>query len=680
MRWKFGDFEFNENTKTLSSNSQKLLLEPKTSALLAYFCRHPQQDISRDTLLEFVWHGQIVTDGAINRVILKLRKALRDEDKIKLYITTVPKIGYRFIAQASQLTNITEPVITEDVLKDELIARGEQTSKPYESVHFIWSAILLLVIVLAGIFFHQNSNNQIATAKANISPITRFSEDQFDASLSHNGKLLAYSARKDDEVVIYIVDPIQQNSNRISMQGGNAYNAYWSQDDTEVIYLFRQQDLCQFHRVTLIAGIAQPPEVLYQCSGNSFTTFTYDQLQQKLYFVERETPFSPYYAYELALKQNAKRRLSQPIALGKGNHLLQRHEKSGKILLLSDQKPGKTTAYELNIEENTFSMLLAFDYAITSAVWNHQTDGLVHPAQHPSYQLLISYFDRRKTQPIVVDSNRISQVRAIDNGKDYLFTSYMSNRDIEINDHIEASYNSSVMDYLPQLNRDGSQLAFISKRTGYSKIWIVNLVDNELRSIEPPDRGRTFYSLQWSFDNQYILANTDSGIIVFDSQLLTVLAMINPSLPTYAVGWLEEDEVAYSLYKNGQWQLHQQNIKNQVSQQHKQRWAFALGSPKGQLFIDQNMSLYLNKNLVSAELDCTYPIGRKALTLHLENQVLYCIAAKDNKTILKYSEQLGIKTIYTDLSRVRRFSIVDENIATTKLVSSRSDIIRTNFK
>lgn len=699
MHWKFGDFEFDEDKKTLSGNGDILLLEPKTAALLGYFCRYPQEDISRETLLEFVWHGQIVTDGAINRVILKLRKALLDEEKIKTYISTIPKVGYRFIAQVSQVTSTPTATVLENtsVVKQVVKAEPElppfkRTSKPKSKpkpevkpkvkLFKLWSVfavfIALLIIMLMGIFQYQTSDNDFMI-KPLISPITRLSEIQFDASLTHDQTLLAYSTRKAGEVVVFVVDPLLQTPYRISKEGGNAFNALWSQDDNEIIYLFHQQELCQFHRVSFVKGVAQSPEVLYQCTGKSFTEFSYDQATQKLYFVEREAPFSPYYAYELDLENGSKRRLSQPVAIGKGSHLLQRHEKSGKILLLSDQEPGKTTTYELDVQENTFAQLLAFDYAITSAIWNHEGDGIVHPAQHPSYQLLMSYFDQRPTQTLVVDSNRISQVRTIDNGKDYLFTSYMSNRDIEINNNIEASYNSSVMDYLPQLSIDGSQLAFVSKRTGYSKIWLVNLTDNSLSSIEPPDKGRTFYSLQWSFDNRYLLANTDSGIIVFDSQRLTVETMVTPGLPTYAVNWLTNNEIAYSLYQDKRWQLHQINIKTNTTLHHDQEWAFALASPSGRLFIDQKMSLFLNESLVSGDLRCAYPLVRMTLTVHLDDNTIYCIAEKSNKVIVKYDEQFGVQSFHTNLTRIRRFSVASEKLAIAQITSSRSDIIRTNF-
>ena len=99
MFWKFGGFEFNANTRVLLSLNEEVVLEPKVASLLCYLCQHPQKNISREVLFEQVWHGQIVTENAINRVVALLRKALGDEGKVKQYIVTVPKIGYRFIAE-----------------------------------------------------------------------------------------------------------------------------------------------------------------------------------------------------------------------------------------------------------------------------------------------------------------------------------------------------------------------------------------------------------------------------------------------------------------------------------------------------------------------------------------------------------------------------------------------------
>ncbi|MEO0975087.1 MAG: winged helix-turn-helix domain-containing protein, partial [Pseudomonadota bacterium] len=96
--WTVGDYEFDANANRLRGPHGVVLLEPKASALLAYFCEHPGRNIGRDELLRTVWHGQIVSDNSINRVIVVLRKALRDSREERKYIATVPKVGYRLIA------------------------------------------------------------------------------------------------------------------------------------------------------------------------------------------------------------------------------------------------------------------------------------------------------------------------------------------------------------------------------------------------------------------------------------------------------------------------------------------------------------------------------------------------------------------------------------------------------
>ena len=61
---------FDADKRTLLVDQETVILEPKAAALLAYFCQNPNKHISRDELIEQVWHGQIVSDNAINRVVV----------------------------------------------------------------------------------------------------------------------------------------------------------------------------------------------------------------------------------------------------------------------------------------------------------------------------------------------------------------------------------------------------------------------------------------------------------------------------------------------------------------------------------------------------------------------------------------------------------------------------------
>jgi len=77
-------------------------LEPKVMDLLVYLAQHPGQVHSREDLLDHVWNGVVVSDEALTNAIIKLRKAFNESAKNPKFIETVPKRGYRLIAQVRQ--------------------------------------------------------------------------------------------------------------------------------------------------------------------------------------------------------------------------------------------------------------------------------------------------------------------------------------------------------------------------------------------------------------------------------------------------------------------------------------------------------------------------------------------------------------------------------------------------
>jgi TolB-like protein/DNA-binding winged helix-turn-helix (wHTH) protein/Tfp pilus assembly protein PilF len=66
--------------------------------LLVYLARRPDEVISREELEGAVWQGTVVSYDSLTGAIRKLRGVLQDDRRRPLYIETVPKRGYRFIA------------------------------------------------------------------------------------------------------------------------------------------------------------------------------------------------------------------------------------------------------------------------------------------------------------------------------------------------------------------------------------------------------------------------------------------------------------------------------------------------------------------------------------------------------------------------------------------------------
>jgi DNA-binding winged helix-turn-helix (wHTH) protein/TolB-like protein len=74
-------------------------VEPKVMQVLAHLADHPGDVVSKDELMRAVWRDTFVTDDALLRCISELRKALEDDSREPRYIQTVPKVGYRLLAE-----------------------------------------------------------------------------------------------------------------------------------------------------------------------------------------------------------------------------------------------------------------------------------------------------------------------------------------------------------------------------------------------------------------------------------------------------------------------------------------------------------------------------------------------------------------------------------------------------
>jgi DNA-binding winged helix-turn-helix (wHTH) protein/tetratricopeptide (TPR) repeat protein len=93
----FPPFQVDTREGSLRRDSQEIVLRAKTFALLCYLLERPGRLVSKDELLDNVWAGISVAEGALTVCMTELRKALGDDAKNPRFIATVPKRGYRFI-------------------------------------------------------------------------------------------------------------------------------------------------------------------------------------------------------------------------------------------------------------------------------------------------------------------------------------------------------------------------------------------------------------------------------------------------------------------------------------------------------------------------------------------------------------------------------------------------------
>jgi DNA-binding winged helix-turn-helix (wHTH) protein/TolB-like protein len=98
-RLHIGGWWVNRATNEIGRADDTVRLEPKVMEVLMMLAGRAGAVVSREELLSVVWPGVIVGDEALTQSIIKLRKALGDNPRSPVFIETIPKRGYRLIAQ-----------------------------------------------------------------------------------------------------------------------------------------------------------------------------------------------------------------------------------------------------------------------------------------------------------------------------------------------------------------------------------------------------------------------------------------------------------------------------------------------------------------------------------------------------------------------------------------------------
>ncbi|GAB3090463.1 hypothetical protein GCM10027159_03310 [Lysobacter terrae] len=99
LRVRFDEFELDEANAQLLQAGSPIALAPTPFELLCALARQPGTLLTKHALLDAVWGHRFVSDSVLKGAISDIRIALGDDPRQPRFIETVPRRGYRFVAQ-----------------------------------------------------------------------------------------------------------------------------------------------------------------------------------------------------------------------------------------------------------------------------------------------------------------------------------------------------------------------------------------------------------------------------------------------------------------------------------------------------------------------------------------------------------------------------------------------------
>jgi len=556
---KVGDKIVDWKLSLIIDGQNEVKIEPLPLAFLKFLYEHPGEVITREQLIESVWHNRHVSDDAIRRVVKKLRSALGDDAKSPSFIKTYPLQGYMLIADISHPTGTM------------------QIKKPINKFA-VYALISLIMLSSLGIFNFINSTT--ATANSDFDPIikklTHLSGSEIIADYCEqiDTILFTYRTNNDAPYALFSKNLTSQTVHRLSFNDNNYFGAFFSPDCSQVALNINNKSGV-FHYISQfsqegITGLKLIPKEKNQ-NEQGIVSWTSDG--KGLYFevknnARKRNTGSVISKYNIDSNNWQQVTFSQPKGLGDfyakesfdGQYLIVlRNTAQRRVSLLVLDLFNKKTIVERHVPFHPSEIVWLkgednqFDFALSSFkgdfyYYNIVEDKLTRQLGSKPGINDVFYHCGDKCFFMRKHDMNYTDIKEIPNP--FINNSSFSGLHLE----------SDNADFNPIYSHDGTDIYFTSKNDVTAKL-MRRTEQGETETLYQFNPRHILHSLAASFDNKYLTGKIEDRIFIFNLQSKTIEFISSEQAQVFSPLWDKKSKnIYFSRIEHDQLVLQKYNL------------------------------------------------------------------------------------------------------------------------
>jgi Tol biopolymer transport system component/DNA-binding winged helix-turn-helix (wHTH) protein len=280
--YKFDSFIVDVNERVLFRDGRMVPLTPKVFETLLLLVRNQGSIVTKEKMLKTLWPDVFVEESNVTFNITMLRKALGDTKRAPTYIETVPRRGYRFKTQVSE-------IVGEDALVNRTHSgngHSERTSAIGPSppvslfagkriILLAVTAVIMAVTVAATIWRlnrtslarvkkseEHGARMPLTPAALKIEQLTGYG-DIVSAAVSPDGKQIAYVEENNGQQSLWLRQTATAVNVRIVAPAYCVYNKIDFSHDGNYVYFVKhvEQQASDLYRIPVFGG---PPTLMHE--------------------------------------------------------------------------------------------------------------------------------------------------------------------------------------------------------------------------------------------------------------------------------------------------------------------------------------------------------------------------------------------------------------------------------
>jgi DNA-binding winged helix-turn-helix (wHTH) protein/Tol biopolymer transport system component len=262
---RFGDFEADLRSGELRKAGVKLKFGGQPFQVLTILLEQPGEVVTREELQKRLWPDTFVdVEHNLNTAINKIREVLGDSAESPRYVETLPRRGYRFIAEVEPPIEAVSPVEPD---------RGSHSRHWWKIGTRIFA---ILVLAIGGIVAHRWHRQQRPQDQATLTavPFTALSGEATSPAFSPDGSRIAFAWSGDPAqgakgFDLYVKAIGSETLLRLTHHPSESISPAWSPDGTQIA----------FHRIAgadtgiyVVAALGGPERKLHPTRMSSTST------------------------------------------------------------------------------------------------------------------------------------------------------------------------------------------------------------------------------------------------------------------------------------------------------------------------------------------------------------------------------------------------------------------------
>lgn len=531
-----------------------------------YFIANAGKLITKDELLQDVWGIRDVSDGRVTRVIRVLRVALGDDTREPIYIETIPKRGYRFIAP------VTEIVQAEQVEQSESAAQEvlKQTRRRYWPTAAVLTAFLSLFIAASVWWLWPQAEDEAEQSipLLRYKPVTALDGLEFYHNASEDGRYLVYSYASPDKeniTVLMLEDLHEHKRAQITEPTYSSFGAAFSPDGKQLAYHRAYPDgrcsirLAQFDQAKF--EITSDAE-LAACGENSVSA--------RLTW----SPDANYVVYPSMSENRQMALMMKPVTGGDAEQLTKpppssfgdyaaRFSFKGDKLAFLRGAANSAQLWLLNMESREITLLSNINGSMPGNIGWSSDDNFIVYSSTPT---VLTKFDINKgvSSTLAYTDEGAQELQVLKSGEIFATVGSFAHINIKaIANNVKYQSTTSQVVFSSNRNETHAEahpvkndvVAVVSRRSGLPQVWLFNF-DGSQKQLTFFEQNQRIRSLVYSPDGSKLVLQLDNQIGLLSEAGELSMIPVQSNTVTSSPSWSRSGEYIYFAESvNGRWQI-----------------------------------------------------------------------------------------------------------------------------